>query len=151
MTINRSQQKNDNNNIRETIKQCITAQKIKFSIKNFCCKCDQISSFPQIRPHLLEKSLMENFIFCAVAPATSINDSSIFYLRSIVEYFETYNYLVLFAFMCYLSVEKHESIIFGDLIFGNAKILSYHFSGVFLIPFIRIHHSPSQAKFCKAI
>ena len=80
---------------------------------------------------------MENFIFCAVAPATSINDSSIFYLKSIVEYFETYNYLVLFAFMCYLSVEKHESIIFGDLIFGSPKILSYHFSGVFLIPFFR--------------
>ena len=44
-----------------------TAQKMKFSIKDFSSKCDQIrSSFLRIWPHLLEKSLMENFIFCAV-------------------------------------------------------------------------------------
>ena len=39
------------------------AQKIKFSIKNFVCKCDQIQSFLRILSHLLKKSLMENFIF----------------------------------------------------------------------------------------
>ena len=44
----------------------ITAQKIKFSIKDFFSKCDQIHSFLQIWSHLLKKSLMENFIFCAV-------------------------------------------------------------------------------------
>ena len=43
-----------------------TAQKIKFSIMNFFSKCDQILSFLRIWSHLLEKSLMENFIFCAV-------------------------------------------------------------------------------------
>ena len=43
----------------------ITAQKMKFSIKNFCSKCDQISRFLCIWSHLLKKSLMENFIFCA--------------------------------------------------------------------------------------
>ena len=36
-----------------------TAQKMKFSIKCFSSKCDQIRSF-------LEKSLMENLISCAV-------------------------------------------------------------------------------------
>ena len=35
------------------------AQQIKFSIKDFSSKCDQIRSKPK-------KSLMENFIFCAV-------------------------------------------------------------------------------------
>ena len=43
-----------------------TAQKIKFSIRDFPSKCDQIYSFLRIWSHLLEKSLMENFIFCAV-------------------------------------------------------------------------------------
>ena len=44
----------------------ITAQKMKFSIKDFFSKCDQIRSFLPIRSHLLKKSLMKNFIFCAV-------------------------------------------------------------------------------------
>ena len=43
-----------------------TAQKIKFSIKDFFTKCDQIRSFLRIWSHLLKKFLMENFIFCAV-------------------------------------------------------------------------------------
>ena len=43
-----------------------TAQKMKFSIKSFFVKCYQIRSFLQIWSHLLKKSLMENFIFCAV-------------------------------------------------------------------------------------
>ena len=41
-------------------------KKIKFSIKDFFSKCDQIRSKLQIWSHLLKKSLLENFIFCAV-------------------------------------------------------------------------------------
>ena len=40
-----------------------TAQKMKFSIKDFFSKCDQIRSFLKIWPHLPKKSLMENIIF----------------------------------------------------------------------------------------
>ena len=43
-----------------------TAQKMKFSIKDFFSKCNQILSFLQIRSHLLKKSYMENFIFCVL-------------------------------------------------------------------------------------
>ena len=43
-----------------------TAQKIKFSIKDFSSKWDQILSFLRVWSHLLKKSLMENFKFCAV-------------------------------------------------------------------------------------
>ena len=44
----------------------VTAQKMKFFIKDFFSKCDQIRSSLRIWSHLLKKSLMENFIFCAV-------------------------------------------------------------------------------------
>ena len=40
-----------------------TTQKMKFSIKDFFSKCDQIRRKLQIWSHLLKKSLMENFIF----------------------------------------------------------------------------------------
>ena len=40
-----------------------TAQKMKFSIKDFFSKCDQIRSFLRIWSHLLKESLIENFIF----------------------------------------------------------------------------------------
>ena len=43
-----------------------TAPKMKFSIKNFFSKCDQICNFLWIWSPLLKKFLMENLIFCAV-------------------------------------------------------------------------------------
>ena len=45
----------------------VTAQKMKFSIKYFFSKCNQICRKLQIWSRLLKKSLMENFIFCAVS------------------------------------------------------------------------------------
>ena len=41
-------------------------KKMKFSIKGFFSKCDQIGRKLQIWSHLLRKFLMVNFIFCAV-------------------------------------------------------------------------------------
>ena len=49
--------------------QTVTAQKMKFSIKGFLSKCDQIRGFLRIWSHFLKKSLMKNFIFCAVVYA----------------------------------------------------------------------------------
>ena len=49
-----------------TVQNTFTAQKMKFSIKNFFSKCGQICRKLWIWSHLLKKSLMENFIFCAV-------------------------------------------------------------------------------------
>ena len=45
-----------------------TTQKIKFSIQGFFTKFDKIRRKLRIRSHLLKKSLMENFIFCAFFP-----------------------------------------------------------------------------------
>ena len=42
-----------------------TAQKMKLSIKDLFNKCDQIRRKLRIWSHLLNKSLTENFIFCA--------------------------------------------------------------------------------------
>ena len=39
---------------------------MKFSIQDFFSKCDQIRKKLRIWSHLLKKSWMENFIFCAV-------------------------------------------------------------------------------------
>ena len=39
---------------------------MKFSIKDFFSKCDQIRRKLRILSHLLKKSFMENFILCAV-------------------------------------------------------------------------------------
>ena len=64
-----------------------TAQKMKFSIKDFFSKCDQIRSFVLIWSYLLEKFLMKNFIFWAVYTkatwkhAANVNDS---HLRNII-------------------------------------------------------------------
>ena len=43
-----------------------TTQKMTFSIKDFFSKYDKTHSFLRILSYLLRKSLMENFIFCAV-------------------------------------------------------------------------------------
>ena len=39
---------------------------MQISIKDFSSECDQIRSYRIIWSHLLNKSLMENFIFCAI-------------------------------------------------------------------------------------
>ena len=46
--------------------QTNAAQKMKFSIKDFFNKCNQILRKLGIWSHLLKKSLVGNFIFCAV-------------------------------------------------------------------------------------
>ena len=53
------------NGIQEILNS-FTVQKMKFCLKDFLSKCDQIRSFQRIWSHLLKKSLIENFIFCAV-------------------------------------------------------------------------------------
>ena len=61
-------QKDNNNALKGIRNMCHSniAQKMKFSIKHFFSKCDQIHRKLRIWSHLLKNSLMENFIFCAV-------------------------------------------------------------------------------------
>ena len=64
------------------LKNINTAQKMKFSIKDFFSKCDEIRSFLRIWLHLVKKSLMENFICCAVKDLLHYRD----YLFFIFDY-----------------------------------------------------------------
>ena len=66
-----------------------TARKIKFSIKDFFSKCDQIRSF--LRKKI---SLMESFIFCAVF--------DMFWLNIIRDFKKTYN-LVFNTTHCFFN------------------------------------------------
>ena len=50
---------------KELFSKCYTTQKMKFPIKYFFSKCDQIRRFLRISSHLLKKSLTVKFIFCA--------------------------------------------------------------------------------------
>ena len=47
---------------------------MKFSIKDFLSKCDQIRSKLRIWSHLLKKSLTENFIFHVVRHGDNISN-----------------------------------------------------------------------------
>ena len=61
-------------NLHKAHRSTYTAQKMKFSIKDFFSKCDQ-SSFLWIWSHLMKKSLMENFIFlCSGSWLSRVND-----------------------------------------------------------------------------
>ena len=61
---------------------------MKFSIKDFFSKCDQIRNFLRIWSHLLKKSIISNFIFCAVDTTMSkllecrVDSSTLLILRT---------------------------------------------------------------------
>ena len=59
--------------------------KMKFSIKDFFGN-DQIHSFLRIWSQLLKKSLMENFIFCAVMVLHSFYGKEVYVMRCAIWY-----------------------------------------------------------------
>ena len=69
-----------------------TAQKMKFSITDFFSKCDQVRGKLRIWSHLLKKSVMKNFIFCAVKDNISRINFTVF--LNITQY--TFNSFVTF-------------------------------------------------------
>ena len=90
-----------------------TAQKTKFSIKDFFSKCDQICSFLRIWSHFLKTSLMKNFIFLCSAKYTiskrmnlKRKNSSIFVLIKSFELLVLMIVLWVFIF----QVERKEKI-----------------------------------------
>ena len=64
--VNKEWGKKQNGMVKSKQRKAGIAQKMKFSIKDFFSKCDQIRSFLRIWSQLLKKYLIENFLFCAV-------------------------------------------------------------------------------------
>ena len=75
---------------------------MKFSIKDFFSKHNQIRRKLWIWSHLLKNSLMENFYFCAVEPESvflTIDIADLYFLKRKPE--ETFSFL--FTFYAYWS------------------------------------------------
>ena len=70
------------------------SQKMKFSTKNFSCKCDQICSFLRIKSQLLKKFFMENFIFCKILHGIPLMVTFIFKLYFCAVCTQVYNTLL---------------------------------------------------------
>ena len=87
--------------------RCFTAQKMKFSIKDFFSKCDQIRSFLQIWSHLLKKYLMKNFNFCAV------------FERVLTKFLLS----VHCSFLLFLDLASHKSLYVSLQLFCNSLLL----------------------------
>ena len=73
---------------------------MKLSIKDFFSKCDQIRSSLRIWSHLLKKSLMENFIFCAVFHASYKQ----LFIARVTSYFLQLSYELLFIVRVVVNV-----------------------------------------------
>ena len=83
---------------------------MKFFVKDFFGKCDQIRSFLRICSHLLKKSLMENFIFlCSVSHNTSSSSFLNFFKRK----FFFYN---LFPFLFFPHQDARFSSMYKSLL-----------------------------------
>ena len=66
-----------------TVKFSLPEQKMKFSIRDFLSKCDQIRNFLRIWSHLLKKYLMEKFL-CVVLKMFILIKKSIFISYTII-------------------------------------------------------------------
>ena len=87
---------------------------MKFSIKDFFSKCDQIRSFLCIWSHLLKKSLMESFIFCAVfVRAFDSNQKKLNKLFQIKD--RLANYLVPWCGVNHYFIQKRPNISFAKV------------------------------------
>ena len=80
--------------------KCYTAQKMKFPIKDFSSKCDEIRSFLQIWSHLPEKSFMENIIFYTC------------YMCRLNSFSGTFSY---FSIMAFFRLTKISHVSFLDI------------------------------------
>ena len=86
----------------------VTAQKMKFSIKDFFSNCDQFRSSLRIWSHLLKKFLMEIFIFCAMYRILVFMQKSVFscpFWKLVYQVFEVLSFVYLFgcSFIFWLS------------------------------------------------
>ena len=110
---------------------------MKFSIKDFCIKYDQIRSSLRIWSYLLKKSLMANFIFCAV---TSIN--TILLCKILDPWRESpRKYLLACRFVCWVIC------CFVYLFFRLSRVFSRNRWRHFLVSCVAFFAWPLNCKF----
>ena len=83
---------------------------MKFSIKDFFSKCDQIRRKLRIWSHLLKKTLMENFIFCAVS---GFGNKSVHLIVALLEILHNGEDMVIVAFTRHKIYIKKTTEIHG--------------------------------------
>ena len=117
---------------------------MKFSIKDFFSKCDQILSFLLIWSHLLKKPLMENFIFYAfvivfiLGKLVQISSKEVKgAVFSVLEFngklLAAINSTVLIFFVNTFDTVFCVIIILSEIYIGSLRTLS--FSGCNFVPF----------------
>ena len=96
----------------------ILRKKMKFSIRDFVSKCDQIRRKLRIWSHLLKKSLMENFIFCAVRGVSLLFLNILWsFLHSCIQLLNIYDRafsIVLFRCLLFLQKKLHHKRLLGS-------------------------------------
>ena len=105
----------------------ITAQRMKFSIKDFFSKRDQIRSFQQIWSHLLKKILMENSNFYAVIESLHLRLG--FRRLTIADYF--------LHLMCLASTLSYNHVLFDETK-HLLKLFDIHYADTTKEPYIFI-------------
>ena len=93
--------------------QRYNAQKMKFAIKDFFSKCDEIRRFHRIWSYLLKKSLMENFIFCAALVYHRLQQHQL-WRTFITQRLLDLLYTVLLNWTIKSSTDKSENLKFND-------------------------------------
>ena len=86
-------------------------KKMKFSIKEFVSKCNQICCFCRIRSHLLKKSLMENFIFSAVIIDYQYNKGIIKSCKTYLQTVEVFSKMIYLFWKQGLAFRGHCGIL----------------------------------------
>ena len=113
-----------------------TLQKMKFSIKDFSSKCDQIRNFLRNLSHLLKKAVMKNFIFCAVPYPKTRNQKhppDVFYKKKCSEkFFKIHGKTLVPEFLFNKNFIKKETLaqlcscefceIFKNTIYQNTSV-----------------------------
>ena len=87
---------------------------MKFSMKDFFSKCDQMFKRLRIWSHLLKKSLIQNFIFGAVKVKCSGVDLFSFFLDS----------RSLFVLYAYVSIESIDYFLFSSFKLKTILVIS---------------------------
>ena len=87
-----------------------TTQKMKFFVKDFLSKCDQIHRKLWIWSHLLKKSLMEDFVFCARDDL--VNPKTLIYFTSMKESLSIVGKLYLAFNRHFVARYLHRNVLF---------------------------------------